>query len=417
MRQSKLFTKTRREAPADEVAKNAKLLVRAGYIHKEMAGVYSYLPLGLRTLNKIVEIIREEMNAIGGQELLLSSLQNPELWKKTDRWEQDVWFKTSLNSGGELGFGWTQEEAITHIASQYVSSYRDLPFSAYQVQTKFRNEERAKSGIMRGREFLMKDMYSFHADEQDLDAFYERVTNAYRKIFQRIGIGEKTFVTFASGGAFSKYSHEFQTICKTGEDVIYVSRKKGIAINKEVLTDEVLADLGLSRGDLEEASAVEVGNIFKLGTRFSESLGLSYFDKKGNAHPVIMGCYGIGPSRIIGTVIEVFSDEKGLVWPESIAPFTVHIVSLGKAGDGISKIADTLYSDFIKAGVEVLYDDRDVRAGEKFAESDLLGIPKQIVIGEETTATGTFEVVDRATGSVVKKLRDNLLKSDFNSTT
>jgi len=417
MRQSKLFTKTRREAPADEVAKNAKLLVRAGYIHKEMAGVYSYLPLGLRTLNKIVEIIREEMNAIGGQELLLSSLQNPELWKKTDRWKQDVWFKTSLNSGGELGFGWTQEEAITHIASQYVSSYRDLPFSAYQVQTKFRNEERAKSGIMRGREFLMKDMYSFHADEQDLDAFYERVTNAYRKIFQRIGIGEKTFVTFASGGAFSKYSHEFQTICKTGEDVIYVSRKKGIAINKEVLTDEVLADLGLSRGDLEEASAVEVGNIFKLGTRFSESLGLSYLDKKGNAHPVIMGCYGIGPSRIIGTVIEVFSDEKGLVWPESIAPFTVHIVSLGKAGDGISKIADTLYSDFIKAGVEVLYDDRDVRAGEKFAESDLLGIPKQIVIGEETTATGTFEVVDRATGSVVKKLRDNLLKSDFNSTT
>lgn len=408
MRQSQLFTKARREAPADEIAKNAQLLVRAGYVHKEMAGVYSYLPLGLRTLNKIVQIIREEMNAIGGQEVLLSALQNPEIWKKTDRWEQDVWFKTALTAGGELGLGWTQEEAITRIASQYVSSYRDLPFSAYQIQTKFRNEERAKSGVMRGREFLMKDLYSFHTDQKDLDAFYDQAAKAYKKVFERIGIGGKTFITFASGGAFSKYSHEFQTLCESGEDTIYVSRKKNIAINKEVLTDDVLADLKLERGELEEVAAVEVGNIFKLGTRFAEPLGLSYLDKEGAKHPVVMGCYGIGPSRLIGTVAEVLADEKGLVWPESVAPFSIHLVSLGKDGDEVSKTADALYADLVKAGVEVLYDDRDARAGEKFAESDLLGIPKRIVVGKEAAETGIFEVVNRATGEIVKTPRAEL---------
>lgn len=409
MRQSQLFTKTRKLAPADEISKNAQLLVRAGFVHKEMAGVYSYLPLGLRTLNKIVGIVREEMNAIGGQELFLSSLQNPELWKKTDRWDQDVWFKTSLNVGGELGFGWTQEEAITNIASQHVSSYRDLPFSAYQIQTKFRNEERAKSGIMRGREFLMKDLYSFHADQQDLDAFYEKVAEAYRTIFRRVGIGDSTFMTFASGGAFSKYSHEFQTLCESGEDTIYVSREKGIAINTEVLTDEVLADLKIERSSLEESTAVEVGNIFKLGTRFSEPLGLSYTDETGAKHPVVMGCYGIGPSRLIGTIAEVLADEKGLVWPESVAPFSVHLVSLGHDGDDISKTADAFYTDLTKAGVDVLYDDRDLRAGEKFAESDLLGIPKRIVVGKDAAATGEFEVVERATGKVEKKSRSEIL--------
>ncbi|KKW40082.1 MAG: Proline-tRNA ligase [Parcubacteria group bacterium GW2011_GWA1_54_9] len=408
MRQSQLFTKARREAPSDEVAKNAQLLVRAGYIHKEIAGVYSYLPLGLRTLNKIVQIIREEMNALGSQEVLLSSLQNPELWKKTDRWEQDVWFKTSLNVGGELGLGWTQEETITHIASQHVNSYRDLPFSAYQIQTKFRNEERAKSGIMRGREFLMKDLYSFHIDQKDLDVFYERATDAYRKVFQRAGIGNKTFITFASGGAFSKYSHEFQTLCENGEDTIYVSRERNMAINKEVLNDEVLADLKVSRDSLEEAQAAEVGNIFKLGTRFSEPLGLSYKDAQGKSAPVVMGCYGIGPTRLMGAIVEALADEKGLVWPESVAPFSVHLVSLGRGNDDISKTADVLYADMTKAGIEVLYDDRDARAGEKFAESDLLGIPKRIVVGKDAVETGEFEVVERATGTVEKVSRERL---------
>lgn len=411
MRQSRLFTKTRKEAPADEIAKNAQLLVRAGYIHKEMAGVYSYLPLGLRTLNKIVQIIREEMNAIGGQELLLSSLQNPELWKKTGRWEQDVWFKTSLNAGGELGLGWTQEEAITRIASEHISSYRDLPFSAYQIQTKFRNEERAKSGIMRGREFLMKDLYSFHADEKDLNAFYERAAEAYRNVFNRAGIGESTYMTFSSGGAFSKYSHEFQTLCSSGEDVVYVSREKNIAINKEVLTDEVLADLKIGRKELEESPAVEVGNIFKLGTRFSEPLGLRYKNEKGESVPIVMGSYGIGPTRLMGVIVEKLSDENGLVWPESVTPFSVHLVSLGKDGDEISKTADALYEELIKAGVEVLYDDRDLRAGEKFAESDLLGIPKRIVVGKDAVHTEVFEVVSRASGAVAEVPRAELLSS------
>lgn len=414
MRQSQLFTKARREAPADEVSKNAQLLIRAGYVHKEMAGVYSYLPLGLRTLNKIVGIIREEMNAIGGQELVMSSLQNPDIWKKTDRWEQDVWFKTSLNAGGEVGFGWTQEETVTRIASQYVSSYRDLPFSAYQIQMKFRNEERAKSGIMRGREFLMKDLYSFHASQEDLDAFYEKAKDAYRRVFERVGIGEATFATFASGGAFSKYSHEFQTLSNAGEDTVYVSREKGMAVNEEVLTDEVLSDIGLAREALEQHTAIEVGNIFKLGTRFSKPLGLTFKDESGQEMPVVMGCYGIGPTRLMGTIVELLSDDKGLVWPASVAPFAVHLVSLGHGDDEVSKAADALYADLQKAGVEALYDDRDLRAGEKFAESDLLGIPVRIVVGKDAVATGQFEVVDRATGAVEKKSREDVLKSDFN---
>lgn len=408
MRQSQLFTKTRREAPSDEVSKNAQLLVRAGFVHKEMAGVYSYLPLGLRTLNKIVGIIREEMDAIGGQELIMSSLQDPSIWKTTDRWEQDVWFKTSLKIGGEVGLGWTQEEAVTRIASQHVNSYRDLPFAAYQIQTKFRNEERAKSGIMRGREFLMKDLYSFHTTQDDLDAFYEKAKEAYQRVFARVGIGESTFVTFASGGAFSKYSHEFQTLSDAGEDTIYVSREKGIAINNEVLTDEVLADLNVTRDALEERTAIEVGNIFKLGTRFSEPLSLSYKDESGAAKPVVMGCYGIGPTRLMGTVVELMSDEKGLVWPESIAPFRYHLVSLGHDGDDVSKAADALYADMTKAGIDVLYDDRDLRAGEKFAESDLLGMPQRIVVGKDAVATGEFEVVVRATGQMTKRTREDL---------
>lgn len=409
MRHSKIFTKTRREAPADEVAKNAQLLIRAGYVHKEAAGVYSFLPLGLRVLNNVVRIIREEMDALGAQELFMSALQNAELWKKTDRWKQDVWFRTELKTAGETGLGWTHEEPMTHMATQFVSSYRDLPFSVYQIQTKFRNEERAKSGVMRGREFLMKDMYSFHTDQADLDSFYEQAAEAYQKIFKRTGLGDRTFMTFASGGAFSKYSHEFQTLTDAGEDVIYLSREKGLAINKEVLTDEVLADIGVTRESLEEAKAVEVGNIFKLGTRFSEPLGLSYKDETGTGKSVVMGCYGIGPSRLVGAIVEALADDKGLVWPKEVAPFSVHLVSLGRDGDEVFHAAEALYQDLVSAGVDVLYDDRGLRAGEKFAESDLLGIPSRIVVGKEAVATDAFEVVDRASGTVTKRSRAELL--------
>lgn len=412
MRQSKLFTKARREAPADEVAKNAQLLVRAGYIHKEMAGVYSYLPLGLRTLNKIVGIIREEMNAIGGQELVMSALQDKELWSRTDRWDDDKvdnWFKTTFKTGGETGLGITHEEPLTRIMTEHISSYRDLPVYAYQFQNKFRNELRAKSGIMRGKEFLMKDLYSFSKDEAEHKVVYDKVRAAYVKVFERAGVGDRTYPTFASGGIFSEFSEEFQTISEAGEDTIFIDENKRIAVNKEVCTDETLAKLGLEKKKLIEKRAIEVGNIFNLGTRFSEKLGLLYTDETGTRKPVFMGSYGIGPTRLMGVIVETLSDEKGLVWPKEVAPFSVHMVSLGKAGDAVAKAADTLYADLVRAGVDVLYDDRDVSPGQKFAESDLLGIPKRIVIGKEAIATDMFEVVTRATGEVVKTSRAHLL--------
>ncbi len=407
---SELFTKTRKEGPKDEVAKNAQLLIRAGFIHKEMAGVYAYLPLGVRVLSKIENIVREEMNALGAQEALLTALQNPELWKKSDRWEQDVWFKTQLKTGTELGLGWTQEEQIVHILSQHVSSYKDLPFSVYQIQTKFRNEERAKSGILRGREFRMKDLYSFHTSEKDLDAFYDKVQIAYKKIFERCGIGKETMLTFASGGAFSKYSHEFQTVSLAGEDTIYVSDKKGIAINAEVYTDEVLSELGLIKGELKERKAIEVGNIFKLGTRFSKALGLMYKDEEGKAQPVIMGCFGLGPSRVMGAIAEILSDDRGLVWPESVAPFQAHLISLIGKGAGVTKEADMVYKKLIDEGVEALYDDREVSAGIKFSDAELMGIPKSIVISESLIKKGVVEVKDRKSGEMKEVSTSEVVK-------
>lgn len=419
MRQSQLFTKTRREAPSDEVSKNAQLLIRAGYVHKELAGVYSYLPLGLRTLNKIVGIIREEMNAIGSQELFMSALQDKELWSRTDRWDDekvDNWFKTSMKSGGETGLGITHEEPLTRIMTSHIASYRDLPVRAYQFQNKFRNELRAKSGIMRGKEFLMKDLYSFDASAEAHEQFYAEARAAYTRVFDRLGLGEHTYATFASGGIFSEFSEEFQTVSDAGEDLIYVDEAKRLSFNKEVLTDDVLAKFGVDRADLVEKKAIEVGNIFHLGTRFSEALGLTFKDEQGVSQPVVMGSYGIGPTRLMGTIVEVLADDKGLVWPAAVAPFAVHLVSLpagrqgsGHAGDEVSAAADALYADLTAAGIEVLYDDRDLRAGEKFAESDLLGMPRRIVVGKEAVATGLFEVVDRATGEMTKKTRDELL--------
>ncbi len=404
MRQSHLFTKTRKEAPKDEVSKNAQLLIRAGYVYKEMAGAYVFLPLGLRVLNKIVQVIREEMDAIGGQEMALTALQDKKVWEKTGRWSDDVvdnWFKTKLKSGAEVGLGFTHEEPLTNLMTDYIHSYRDLPRAAYQFQTKFRNEERAKSGVMRGREFLMKDLYSFSKDVAEHEKFYDEAKSAYMKIFNRIGLGDKTYVTFASGGSFSKYSHEFQTVTEAGEDLIYVDEKSKIAINKEVLNDEVLKDLGLNKTDLKEMKAVEVGNIFSLGTRFSDAFELAYVSEDGTKKPVVMGSYGIGPSRLMGTIVEVLSDENGIVWPESVAPFKLHLILVGKLGGEAEKEANKLYEEFTKKGIEVLFDDRDARPGEKFADSDLMGIPFRAVISEKTLAAGgSLEIKERKTGSV-----------------
>lgn len=397
MRRSQLFTKTRKQAPADETARNAQLLIQAGFIHKEMAGAYAFLPLGKRVLDNIVQIIREEMNAIGGQEIIMTALQSKELWEKTDRWDDakvDNWFKTTVNGGGETALAITHEEPITNMLKPFVNSYKDLPFSVYQFQNKFRNEMRAKSGLMRGREFLMKDLYSFNVSEEAHQAFYDAATVAYKKVFNRLGIGDVTYMTFASGGIFTQFSHEFQTLSDVGEDTVYVHEGKGIAINQEVYTDEVLAELGVKKEDLVEKTAVEVGNIFTLGTRFSDTLELNFTDEAGSVQPVFMGSYGIGPSRLVGLLAEHFADDKGLVWPENVAPFRVYLASLAN-DDSVRNVADELYNSLTAAGISVLYDDRDARPGEKFADADLMGVPYRLVVSAKTVEAGKHELKKR----------------------
>lgn len=398
MKQSQLFTRTQKEAPADEVAKNAELLIRAGFIYKEMAGVYSYLPLGLRVLKNIEEIIRDEMNKIGGIEMRTSVIQSKEVWEKSNRWDDDVvdnWFKTKLKNGGEVGLSFTNEEAYANIMKQYVSSYKDLPLYPYDFKNIFRNETRSKSGIMRGREFYWKALYSFSKDEEQHNIFYEKSKQAYKNIFQRVGIGHLTYLTFASGGTFSKFSHEFQTLTSAGEDTIYVDESKSIAINSEVYNDEVIESLGCDKSTLVEQRAVEVGNIFSLGTKFSEPFNLKYQDEKGEDKLVIMGSYGIGLGRLMGTIVEVLSDDKGIIWPEAVAPFKVHIVMLGDK-DNVKEEAEKLYAEMIEKNIEVLFDDRvGPTAGEKFADSDLIGIPYRVVVSERSLKDGGFEVKKR----------------------
>ncbi len=410
MRISKLFTKTTKDAPADEVAKNAQLLIRAGFVYKEMAGVYAYLPLGKKVLDNIIQIIREEMDAIGGNEISLTALQPKHNWESSGRWNDevmDVWFKTKLANGAELGLAPTHEEPLTQLMKNFISSYRDLPVYPYQFQIKFRNELRSKSGLMRGREFWMKDLYSFSRNQEEHDNFYELVSSAYDKVYDRLGIGDITYKTFASGGSFAKYSHEFQTLSDVGEDKIYVHDGRKLAINEEVYTDEVLDDLGLSRDDLVEKKAVEVGNIFTLGTKFSDALDLAYTDIDGESKKVIMGSYGIGPSRLMGLIAEHFSDDKGLVWPESIAPAKVYLVSIGS--DEAISLADDLYDELMQAGIEVIYDDRDERPGAKFADAELMGIPYRVTVSDRLIVDNKFEITSRKTNMTNILTHDELL--------
>jgi prolyl-tRNA synthetase len=397
MRVSKLFTKTLKDAPSDEVAKNAQLLIRAGYVYKEMAGAYAYLPLGLRVVEKIKQIVREEMNAIDSNELIMTGLQRKDIWEKTGRWSDetvDIWFKTKLKDETEVGLGWSHEEPIVEMMKQYVHSYKDLPSSVYQFQTKMRNEKRAKSGIMRGREFVMKDMYSFHASSEDLAAYYDKAIEAYKRVYDRLGIGDDTYVTFASGGAFTKFSHEFQTICDAGEDIIYLHREKNIAVNEEVI-DEAVEELGIVRDEFEKVKTAETGNIFNFGTQKTDELGLYYAAEDGTQKSLYIGSYGIGITRAMGVIAEKMSDDKGLVWPKNIAPYQIYLVSIGETG---SKKADELYKHLQAKGVEVLYDDRDERPGAKFADSELLGIPTRVTVSDRGVEAGSYEVTDRADG-------------------
>jgi len=408
MRLSKNFTRTIKQAPADEVARNAQLLIRAGYVHKTMAGVYSYLPLGLKVVENIKQIVREEMNKIDSQELVMSTLQSKELWQETGRWSDelvDVWFKSHLQDGTEVGFGWTHEEPIVDLLRNYLKSYKDLPISVYQFQNKLRNELRAKSGIMRGREFVMKDMYSVHASKEDLDKYYNAAIEAYKRCYDRFGIGDETYVTFASGGAFTKFSHEFQTICDAGEDYIYLHRGKNIAVNEEVL-DEAVKELGIDRSELERVKTAEVGNIFNFGTQKSEEMRLVFTDAEGVEQYAYMGSYGIGITRVMGVIVEKFADDKGLVWPENIAPAKVYLVQIGSQSRAT---ADELYQKLQSAGIETIYDDRDERPGVKFADAELLGIPYRVTVSDRLLDDGKWEVSTRQTGEQRLLTADELL--------
>ena len=405
MKLSKSFVKTLRSAPKDETARSAQYLIRAGYVHKEMAGLYDFLPLGLRVLENIKTIIREELNKIGCEELQLTALQNPEPWKKTGRFddqEVDIWFKTELSAGGELGLAPTHEEPITNLMHTYIESYKDLPVYAYQFQTKFRNELRAKSGILRTREFLMKDLYSFSPDEESHNEFYHQAEEAYKQIYTRLGLGDCTYETFASGGIFAKFSHEFQTILDVGEDTIYYNDDKSVVLNEEVLLPEVLDELGVKREELKSARAAEVGNIFTLRYKYSEPLGLEFTDKDSKRKTVFMGCYGIGVSRVMGVIAEKYADDKGLVWPENIAPYKTYLIAIGDKATELAKKYEAENPETI------LFDDRDARPGEKFKDAELIGLPNRIVISDKTLENNSAEVTNRKTGETVLVALDDL---------
>lgn len=411
MKQSQLFTKTQKNAPKDEMSKNAQLLIKGGYINKEMAGVYSFLPLGLRVIENIKQVIREELNKVGANEMCMTALQNKEKWEKTDRWRDDldggIWFKTKLNSGSELGLAFTHEEALTNIVKDHVNSYKDLPLHIYQFQTKFRNELRAKAGLMRGREFIMKDLYDFSLDKEQHEDFYEKMKGVYMNIFERLGIGDRTFLTISNGGTFSKYSFEFQTICDAGEDVLLYDKDKNIAINKDDFNDQVFADFKLKKEDYDfkEVKSAEVGDIYSLGEKYAKAIGLSYKDKEGKEKTPYMGSYGIGVPRVMGVIAEIFSDEKGIIWPESVAPFLVHLINIGEE----EKTQD-LYEKMQKQGIEVLWDERDKRPGEKFADADLIGIPNRVVVSGKSIESGGVEFKKRseAEGKIITE--DDLFK-------
>lgn len=399
MLQSQLFTKISRHVSGDETCINAKLLTQAGYIDKQMAGVYSYLPLGWRVFRKIEQIIREEMDAVGGQEMEMTALQPKELWETTARWEtpEQIMYKFEEKGAAPVGLAWTHEEAVTRIGKRFINSYRDLPRYVYQLQTKFRNEPRAKSGIIRTREFVMKDLYSFHVSEADLDVYYEQVKEAYLKIFKRCGL--EALVVEASGGAFTKkYSHEFQVLTDAGEDYIVYCEACKYAQNKEVAKAKAGDNCPQCQTNkIKEGKSVEVGNIFKLGTKFSEAFKLYFTDEQGQQQPVIMASYGIGPGRVMGTIVEVHHDTNGIIWPETVAPFQLHLILLGESAE-IKKQAEDLYKQLKNEQIETLFDERDESAGTKFKDADLIGIPWRLVVSEKTI--GRVELKNRSTTEV-----------------
>ncbi len=385
MKQSILFYKAEKEAPKEADTVSHKLLLRGGFVDQLISGVYSFLPLGLLVSKKICNVIREEMNAIGGQELFLPTLQPKSIWEQTDRWEHmdPPLFKLKDRHEKELALGPTHEEVITQLAAKKISSYRDLPLYLYQIQTKFRNEMRFSGGLLRTREFMMKDLYSFHTDMQDFQEYYKKVANTYFKIFKRCGL--ESIMVEASGLGFTNdFTHEFQVLSEAGEDTIIYCPKCEFARNKEIAE--------LKEGDkcpdcsrfLKIARGIEIGNIFPLGEKYAKAFNLYFLDKDGQKKLVIMGCYGIGIGRLMAAVIEKNHDEDGMIWPKEIAPFAVHLLSFDHENAKVRKVSDRIYQDLQKAGIEVLYDDRiKVSPGQKLAESDLIGIPVRLIVSEK----------------------------------
>jgi prolyl-tRNA synthetase len=411
MRLSNSFGKTCKNISSDEESINAQLLVRGGFVAKQMAGVYNYLPLGLRVLAKIQNIIREEMNAIGGNEILMPAMTQEESYEKTGRSAMDILFKFEGQSGTKLVLNPTHEEVVTPLVQKYVFSYQDLPVAVYQIQNKFRNEPRAKSGLLRGREFSMKDMYSFHADEADLDRYYDIAKEAYFKIYERLGLGQgRTVLTYSSGGTFCKFSHEFQTLSDAGEDTVYFCEKCQVAVNKEIIAQQKVCPV-CGNKNLTEKRGIEVGNIFKLKTKFTDAFGFTYKDAAGKEQPVLMGCYGMGPSRILGTLAEVFHDDKGLIWPAAVAPYDAHLIAMGKDEDAFRE-AEKIYGELEQAGVNVLFDDRKhASAGEKLSDADLIGLPCRVIVSPKTLAEKSAEVKHRNESEVKMVPLNKLVKT------
>jgi len=402
MKFSHLFTKTSKSYPKDEQSISSQLLIRAGFIDKVAAGVYTLLPLGFKTVSKIISVIRNEMESIGAQEIYMPGLVPKDNWEKTGRWSDlDVLFKLKGRDEKEYGLGASHEEIVSPLAKKYTLSYKDLPFSTFQIQNKFRNELRAKSGVLRTREFLMKDLYSFHADEADLDEFYEKATQAYWNIFENLGLKDKTYFVYASGGTFAKFSHEFQTATEAGEDEIYVCKSCRTGLNREILEDEYKCP-GCGKGEYELKKAIEIGNIFKLKTKYSDPFDLKFIDKDDNSKPVMMGCYGIGIQRLMGAIAEVNHDEEGLIWPQSVAPFDVQLISLGS-----DEKAEKIYKELSQI-CDVLYDDREVSAGEKFADCDLIGTHYRVVVSQKTG--DKFELKKRSEDKTELMTEEELLK-------
>lgn len=387
MKYTKMFVKTLKSAPSNADTANHRLLVQAGFVRQVMAGVYTYLPLGLRVLNKISQIVREEMDNIGGQEVLMPMLHPSALWKQTGGWDKvDVLFKIKSRTDREYALAQSNEETVTPLAKEWIHSAKDMPLSIYHINWKFRDELRSKSGIMRGREFLMKDMYSFHSDQADFDTFYAKAKEAYLKVYTRLGLVAK--VTEASGGAFTeKVSYEFEVLTDAGEAPILYCSKCDYCVNvDDIKTYKEGDDCPICKNDkLKSAMASEVGNVFDLGTKYTKAFDLTITDAKGDKQYPIMGCYGIGISRTMGVIVEKFNDERGILWPASIAPFTVHLVSLNTNDEAVIKRADEVYELLTKAGVEVLYDERtEVGAGQKLGEADMIGCPIRAVVSSKT---------------------------------